>query len=136
MDLGSTLLSMVGAKKSTAYASQTAGRPSLLDYLKNPIKAGYTVYSETDYRDFTHKRSIRTADGWKYILTLESNTEELYNLTTDPEEKKNLAKDASAEGKLKELHEALLEHITNDLHADASAPATQGCLPVYQGECQ
>ena len=136
MDLGPALLSMLGVTAPAAYASQTAGRPNLLSYLKNPDKAGYTVYSETDYRDFTHKRAIRTADGWKYILTLESGMEELYNVATDTEEKNNLAKDPAAAAKLKELHEALLTHMTKDLHADPSAPMTQGCLPVYQGECQ
>ncbi|MBM4068968.1 MAG: sulfatase [Planctomycetes bacterium] len=49
------------------------------------------VFSETDYRQYTYKRSIITPDGWKLIYTLETRTRELYDLNADPAEEKNLA---------------------------------------------
>jgi hypothetical protein len=49
-----------------------------------------TAFSETDYRMVTHKRSIRTSDGWKFIYTMEEGTKELYDLKHDPAEIDNL----------------------------------------------
>ncbi len=84
--------------------------PTVLDFLKiklNPkvkgqmrgmslvplLKGGHRnedAFCETEYRLYTHKRAIRTHDGWKFILTLENNDKELYNLNTDPKERQNL----------------------------------------------
>ena len=46
----------------------------------------HDVFSETNYREYTYKRSIITPDGWKLIYTLEQPTRELYNLKNDPVE--------------------------------------------------
>ncbi len=48
------------------------------------------AFSETDYLLQAFKRSLRTADGWKFIYSLDSEQRELYNLNQDPEEKINL----------------------------------------------
>ncbi len=48
------------------------------------------AFSETDYRLYTHKRSIRTNEGWKFIYTMETAERELYNLKEDPGELNNL----------------------------------------------
>jgi len=136
MDIGKAVLSLVGATPSPAFASQTSGRPNLVTYLEDPSKPGYTVYVETDYRDYTHKRSIRTPDGWTYILTLENGKEELYNLTTDPGEHTNLIGNPADQAEAEKLRTALRAHLVNDLHADLSKPMPTGCLPVYDGECQ
>jgi len=136
MDIGPALVRLLGISAPQAYAAQTNGRPDLLAYMRNPGMQGYTVYSETDYRDFTHKRSVTTADGWKYILTLESETEELYNTVNDPGETKNLIGDPSAAGKAEELRTMLRNHMITDLGVDPSAPVSSGCLPVYKGECE
>ncbi len=133
MDMGPALLKLVGITPSAAYEKQTLGRPNLVDYIKNPTMPGYDVYAETDYRDFTHIRSIRTADGWKYIRTLQDGKEELYDLNTDPKELVNLAELNPA--KKAELRAKLDAHITNDLKADPNAKPAVGCLPVYDGEC-
>ena len=53
---------------------------SLVPALKGaPIRRD--VFFETDYREYTYKRSVVTPDGWKLIYTLESCTRELYDLT-------------------------------------------------------
>lgn len=134
MDIGPSLLKLIGITPSPAYAAQTAGRMNLLDYISNPQKPGYDVFTETDYRDFTHIRSIRTADGWKYIRTLQTGKEELYNLNTDPKELTDLANTDTS--KKAELRAKLDAHIANDLKADPNAKPAVGCLPVYDGECQ
>ena len=59
-----------------------------------PLLRGETMrldaYAETDYRLYTHKRALRTFDGWKFIYTLENDQKELYNLNDDPQEQRNL----------------------------------------------
>jgi hypothetical protein len=107
---------------------------SLVPFLKGEKTAGRDVFIESDYRDYTHQRAIRTADGWKYVITLESGKEELFNLNADPGEKKNLL--ASESEKAKELKDELFAHIRDTLKKDPEAPMTRGCLPVYQGECE
>jgi arylsulfatase A-like enzyme len=134
MDTGAAILKIAGITPSTQFSQQTAGRPSLLDYIADPLKPGYDVFTETDYRDFTHIRSIRTADGWKYIRTLQTGKEELYDLNTDPKELTNLAESNTA--KKTELRAKLDTHIVNDLKADPLAKPAIGCLPVYNGECE
>lgn len=48
------------------------------------------AFSETDYLLSTFKRSIVTPDGWKMILSRDTNRIELYNLNADPDERVNL----------------------------------------------
>ena len=48
------------------------------------------AFSETDYRLVTHKRSLRTYDGWKFIYTMETGKKELYDLKNDSGELNNL----------------------------------------------
>ncbi len=48
------------------------------------------VFSETDYRLYTYKRSLITQDGWKFIYTLENKHRELYDLQNDPGETNNV----------------------------------------------
>lgn len=49
-----------------------------------------TAFSETDYRLYAHKRSIRKPDGWKFIYSLDTKTKELYDLNKDPAEQHNV----------------------------------------------
>ncbi len=132
MDVAPTLVQMLGMASGT-FAGQLEGK-SLLPYITGAATAGRDVFIETDYRDFTHKRGVRTADGWKYIITLENGKEELYNLNTDPREKENLITKEVA--KATTLKDKLREHVENDLHSTLSAPVTTGCLPVYPTECK
>lgn len=124
--------------------------PTVLDLLKikNPIpeqtkgsnlspalrgeNVAHDVYSETDYRLYTFKRSLESTDGWKFILTMENNKKELYNLNEDPDELNNLV----SENPLKafELEQKLQDHI----EAVAAKRTSQqlGCSPVYGDQCK
>ncbi len=134
MDVMPTILHLLGIRQSQGIEAQLRGRKNLAEYFTNPAGPGSDVYSETDYRGYTHKRSIRTADGWKYIMTLESGAEELYNLNTDTKEKTNLI---GVELEIAEtLRVGLRQHLEQDLHTDLSNRPSISCLPVYQGECQ
>jgi hypothetical protein len=92
---------------------------------------GEDVYMETDLRLYTHKRGLRTPDGWKLIDTLETGAVELYNLHDDPQEIKDLA--STEPKRTQELKDKLLAHyqaIGVDLeHWDS------GCSPVYPDQC-
>ncbi len=133
LDVVPTLLEILGITPSANFGKQIAGRRSLVPYLENAGRAGYDVFTETDYRNYTHKRSIRTADGWKYILTLESGAEELYDLSADPGETTNLM--AQEPAKIAQLRNVLRAHIRDDLGSDLDAPLRSDCIPVYEGQC-
>lgn len=95
-------------------------------------EVGHDVYSETDYRLYTFKRSIETPDGWKFILTLENGNKELFNLNDDPDEQTNLA--GKIPQKAYALEVALRKHI--DGIAGQRTADQIGCSPVYTGQCQ
>ena len=110
---------------------------SLLPAIKEQ-DAGRDVYSETDYRLFTHKRSIITKDGWKFILTLaeapdKKNVKELYNLNTDPKESNNLID--SEPSIAYELEQKLLKHM-KDMGTSIGGPWMIGCSAVYADQCK
>lgn len=123
--------------------------PTALDLLgiKNPVpqqtkgidlvpslsgkNVAHDVFSETDYRLFTFKRSLQTPDGWKLILTLDSGKKELYDLNNDPKELKNLILDNPSKGY--ELEQKLQAHITETNGQRTSAQL--GCSPVYGDQC-
>lgn len=133
MDVAPTLFDLLNLTPGETFASQQQGE-SLLPYLSGRKDAGRDVFLETDYRDFTHKRGIRTADGYAYILTLESGVEELYELRTDPKQQKNIA--ATNKEKAKQLREKLRVHVEQTLGSSLTETPSGGCLPVYVGECQ
>lgn len=98
-------------RRMNAQVSSLDIMPTLLDLLRIPLKSKArlqcqgqsllpcfskkinhrAVFSETNYRDYTFKRSIIDEDRWKLIVTLESEATELFNLRDDPFEKENLA---------------------------------------------
>jgi choline-sulfatase len=88
IDIMPTLLDLIGAKIPAKVKKQVKG-VSLLPLL-NGGHLKLDAFSETDYRFYTSKRSIRTAGGWKFIYTMETRVKELYNLNTDPRESVNL----------------------------------------------
>jgi len=92
------------------------------------------VFSETDYRLYTFKRSIRTADGWKFVYTMESKTKELYNLKTDPQETKNLIKDESRLAY--ELEQKLFAHFKSIGHDLTKETWKTGLSPVYPSQAK
>jgi len=92
----------------------------------------HNVFSETDYRLYTFKRSFQTPDGWKLILTLENGQKELYNLVLDPTEQTNLITKNPQKGY--ELEQTLRAHI--DAVSGQRNVTELGCSPVYGDQCQ
>lgn len=105
IDVMPTLLDLLDARVSDKARKQLRG-VSLVPALQGE-RVARDVFSETDYRQFTYKRSIITPDGWKLICTLESNTRELYNLNDDPGETRNLieAESSRAEALQRKLYD-------------------------------
>lgn len=81
VDLMPTILDLVDVRADDI-ASQMCG-VSLVPVMQGE-SAQREVISETDYRQYTYKRSLITPDNWKLIYTLESRTRELYDLEHDP----------------------------------------------------
>ncbi len=91
-----------------------------------------TAFAETDYREYTFKRSIVRPDGWKLIATLESKNLELYDLNADPGELNDLsAKDPQ---RAEELKAALYAHFKSIGHDLASRRWGLGLNPVYPSQ--
>ena len=88
IDVMPTLLDLLGIKSSEKVKKQMQG-VSLI-----PLMLGehmnLTAYSETDYRFYAHRRSIRTSEGLKFIYSMDTETRELYDLNKDPGELDNL----------------------------------------------
>jgi arylsulfatase A-like enzyme len=130
LDIMPTILGLVGVAPDQKLAAQIKGR-NLVPLLLGRETAGEDVFMETDYRLFTHKRGLRTVDGWKLIHTLETGKVELYNLTKDPGESADLA--ASNPAKAKELDDKLLAQYQK---IGAVLDHWQvGCSPVYPDQC-
>jgi arylsulfatase A-like enzyme len=91
-------------------------------------------YSETNYRDYTFKRSIITPDGWKLIATLESGDIELYNLTTDPAESSDLSKSESR--RAAELKQQLFAHFKSIGSDLTTREWHRGLNPVYASQAK
>lgn len=88
IDIMPTLFDLLGVRVSKKIKTQLKGE-TLLPLLRGEHK-DLTAFSETDYRLYTHKRSIRKNNGWKFIYTMETEQKELYNLREDPKELNNL----------------------------------------------
>ncbi|TSC87247.1 MAG: sulfatase [Parcubacteria group bacterium Gr01-1014_8] len=134
MDIAPSILDILNIAPSAAFEEQTALRRSLVPYILGLEFRGYDIFTETDYRNSRHLRSVRTADGWKYILDLESKHEELYDLRNDPGELKDLA--SSEVKKRDETRRRLLTHMRDELHQTLDQEIRTDCLPVYVGECE
>ena len=90
------------------------------------------AFSQTDYRRYTYKRSLRKADGWKFIYTMESGAEELYDVNADPGEKNNLAQAMPA--KAYDLRQQLFSYL-KQVGDDPAGEWQTGCVPVYASQC-
>jgi arylsulfatase A-like enzyme len=92
------------------------------------------VFSETDYRQYTYKRSIITPDGWKLILTLESGCRELYDLNADRHETKDLS--GAQRQRADELERRLLAHFKSIGHDLRARRWEVGLNPVYPSQAK
>lgn len=92
----------------------------------------HNAFSETDYRLYTFKRSLQTVDGWKFVLSLENEKKELYDLKSDPTEQKNLISENPQKGY--EIEKVLREHI--DSISGQRTKDQLGCSPVYGDQCK
>lgn len=132
LDVVPTLFDILNITPSSQFATQIKGK-SLVPLIEGRKAEALDAFIETDYRDFTHKRGIRTVDGWKYIITLESGKQELYNLNDDPKELVNVVKSHP------EIASKLESKVKNHMVTMGQNPGQKwsvGCLPVYVGECE
>jgi len=132
IDIMPTILAMLDVELSPEVKKQLRGE-SLIPAM-NGEAVEKDVYSETDYREYTYKRSIITPDGWKFIFTLEDQTRELYNLNTDPAEQKDLAE--IEQERADELQKRLFAHFNALGHDLNSKRWKVGLNPVYPSQGQ
>jgi len=132
LDVAPTLIDLTGISPGEKYLSQERGK-SLLQYLETGKGGAQDVFMETDYRNYTHKRGIRTADGWKYIVTMETGKEELYNLKSDPRESENIL--MQYPDVVSELKQKVTTHI-EAMGTSFSGVWTISCVPVYGDQCK
>ncbi|MEK7567377.1 MAG: sulfatase [Patescibacteria group bacterium] len=129
IDIFPTILELLGILPTAELSRQLAGT-SFVPLFRGE-GAGRDVFIETDYRNFIHARGIRTIEGIKYILNLDTNMEELYDLKVDPEETRNLAKERP------ELLESLRQRVTRHIEEMGGMPIfSNECLPVYDSQCK
>ncbi len=127
IDVMPTILDLLDIPLSDEIREQLRGES--LSAAMRGVATPRDVISETDYRQYTYKRSLISPEGWKLIYTLESRTRELYDLNGDPQELNECALEYSS--RADELEARLFEHYRNighDLKAQTWQP---GMNPVY-----
>ena len=127
-----TLLDLIGIRPSDKVTRQLRGHSLVPALQGKPVERD--VFSETNYREYTYKRSVISPDGWKLIFTLEQPVRELYHLIDDPGETADLSEVNSE--KADELERRLFEHfrsIGHDLEAREWPP---GLNPVYPSQAR
>ncbi len=127
-DILPTALSLLGVKNPVPDQVKGADLTPAL----SGKDVAHSVFSETDYRLFTFKRSLQTPDGWKLILTLENGEKELFNIAQDPNELQNLITENPQKGY--ELEQTLRAHI--EAIAGQRTSDQLGCSPVYGDQCK
>ncbi len=132
IDIMPTVLDLLGIDPPEQVKRQLRGQSLVPAMQHSSVKRD--VFSETNYREYTYKRSIIAPDGWKLIYTLELRTRELYNLTDDPGETKNLAE--SNPDKADELESRLFEHFKSIGHDLRSRSWPIGLNPVYPSQAK
>jgi arylsulfatase A-like enzyme len=132
IDVMPTILDLVGLPMPGSAAEQLRGKSLVPSFQGQSVARD--VFSETDYRQYTYKRSIVAPDGWKLIYTLETRTRELYDLNTDPAEQKDLA--AAQPQKAEELERRLFAHFRTLGHDLTAKRWETGLNPVYNSQAK
>ena len=132
IDVMPTVLDLLGVELTDMVRRQLRGKSLVPAMQGSPVKKD--IFSETDYRAYTYKRSIIAPDGWKLIYTLENGARELYNLNTDPGETKDLAE--SNPDRADELQQRLFAHFESIGHDLKSRRWSTGLNPVYPSQGQ
>ena len=130
IDVMPTILDLLEVRMPEKAQSQLRGSSLVSGMQGQPVAKD--VFFETDYRQYTYKRGIQTADGWKLIYTLENKSRELYNLKNDPGETQNLL--SQEPRRAYELEQRIFSHfksIGHDLDAKQWIP---GLNPVYDSQ--
>lgn len=130
IDVMPTILDLLGVELPPEAKYQLRGK-SLAAALRGE-RIRRDVFAETNYREYTYKRSITTPDGWKLIFTLENETRELYDLNSDPGEQQNLARSRAELADQMQL--TLFEHFKSIGHDLTKAKWKQGLNPVYPSQ--
>jgi arylsulfatase A-like enzyme len=132
IDVMPTVLDLADVQVPEGVRRQLRGASLVPALQGEPV--GRDVYSETDYRQYTYKRSVITPDGWKLIYTLENKSRELFDLNADPGETKDLA---GAEPKrADELERKLFAHFKSIGHDLSSRSWEPGLNPVYSSQAK
>lgn len=102
IDVPSTIAELAGAKVPEGWQGK-----SLVPLLNNPqatlSRDAVLIEHLWDFEHIPPSEGVRSKD-WKYFRYVDDHTlEELYDLRTDPEELKNLAKDSKYQATLEEL---------------------------------
>ena len=132
IDVMPTILDLLDVQVPIKVEKQLRGA-SLAPAMKGE-PAQRDVFSETDYRAYTYKRSIISPEGWKLIYTLENKSRELYDLGADPGELDNLAEREPE--RADELQTRIFAHfksIGHDLEGKSWKP---GLNPVYDSQAK
>lgn len=127
IDVMPTVLDLLEIQKSPGLQKQLRGKSLLPAMRGEPSQR--PVYSETNYRQFTYKRSIIAPSDWKLIYTLESKERELYQLRDDPGELRNQA--AAEPAVADALERQLFEYFKSIGHDLTAHPWKTGHNPVY-----
>lgn len=130
IDVMPTVLDLLAVPMPERVKKQLRGS-SLVPTMRGEA-AQQDVFSETDYRQYTYKRSIITPEGWKLIYTLESKTRELYHLGDDPGETRDRAADEPA--RADELQRRLFDHYRAIGHDLTARKWEVGLNPVYPSQ--
>lgn len=130
IDLFPTLLDLLEVEPPDVVARRLRGK-SLVPVLKGE-RAARPVFAETDYRAYTYKRCAVSPDGFKLIYTLERRARELYDLTTDPGETRDLSKADPVRADA--LERDLFAHFARIGHDLTARAWDVGLNPVYSSQ--